>query len=448
MIKKNEEYIVNIIDNGSNGEGICKIDEFTIFVSGAIKEEKCKIKILKVNKSFAYAKVLDIIEKSNYRVEPDCISYKKCGGCNLRHINYEYTLKMKREKIQNLVNKTLSKRIVVDSTIGMDKPYFYRNKAIYPVAEIGEKRIVGIYANRSHSVIEFDKCMIQSEESQEIAKYILDKWNNSIYNEETHKGFLRNIMIRVGTISKEIMVVLVTNGMIDYDYSNLIKKFPNIKTIIINDNHEVTNVVLSNNNKVIYGDGVIYDYLNEYKFQISPNSFFQVNSTQTIKMYNEAIKMADLKPTDVIYDLYCGIGTISIFASKYVKRVYGIEIVHSSIENARLNARLNNILNVDFIEGDVETAFENAVKGDRRADVVIVDPPRKGLDIKTIETLLDISPRKIVYVSCNPATLIRDLKEFEDDYDIKKIQPIDNFPYTNHCESISVLERKKNDLYS
>ena len=448
MIKKNEEYIVNIIDNGSNGEGICKIDEFTIFVSGAIKEEKCKIKILKVNKSFAYAKVLDIIEKSNYRVEPDCISYKKCGGCNLRHINYEYTLKMKREKIQNLVNKTLSNRIVVDSTIGMDKPYFYRNKAIYPVAEIGEKRIVGIYANRSHSVIEFDKCMIQSEESQEIAKYILDKWNNSIYNEETHKGFLRNIMIRVGTISKEIMVVLVTNGMIDYDYSNLIKKFPNIKTIIINDNHEVTNVVLSNNNKVIYGDGVIYDYLNEYKFQISPNSFFQVNSTQTIKMYNEAIKMADLKPTDVIYDLYCGIGTISIFASKYVKRVYGIEIVHSSIENARLNARLNNILNVDFIEGDVETAFENAVKGDRRADVVIVDPPRKGLDIKTIETLLDISPRKIVYVSCNPATLIRDLKEFEDDYDIKKIQPIDNFPYTNHCESISVLERKKNDLYS
>lgn len=442
MIKKNEEYIVNIIDNGSNGEGICKIDEFTIFVSGAIKEEKCKIKILKVNKSFAYAKVLDIIEKSNYRVEPDCISYKKCGGCNLRHINYEYTLKMKREKIQNLVNKTLSKRIVVDSTIGMDKPYFYRNKAIYPVAEIGEKRIVGIYANRSHSVIEFDKCMIQSEESQEIAKYILDKWNNSIYNEETHKGFLRNIMIRVGTISKEIMVVLVTNGMIDYDYSNLIKKFPNIKTIIINDNHEVTNVVLSNNNKVIYGDGVIYDYLNEYKFQISPNSFFQVNSIQTIKMYNEAIKMADLKPTDVIYDLYCGIGTISIFASKYVKRVYGIEIVHSSIENARLNARLNNILNVDFIEGDVETAFENAVKGDRRADVVIVDPPRKGLDIKTIETLLDISPRKIVYVSCNPATLIRDLKEFEDDYDIKKIQPIDNFPYTNHCESVCVLERK------
>ena len=442
MIKKNEEYIVNIIDNGSNGEGICKIDEFTIFVSGAIKEEKCKIKILKVNKSFAYAKVLDIIEKSNYRVEPDCISYKKCGGCNLRHINYEYTLKMKREKIQNLVNKTLSKRIVVDSTIGMDKPYFYRNKAIYPVAEIGEKRIVGIYANRSHSVIEFDKCMIQSEESQEIAKYILDKWNNSIYNEETHKGFLRNIMIRVGTISKEIMVVLVTNGMIDYDYSNLIKNFPNIKTIIINDNHEVTNVVLSNNNKVIYGDGVIYDYLNEYKFQISPNSFFQVNSTQTIKMYNEAIKMADLKPTDVIYDLYCGIGTISIFASKYVKRVYGIEIVHSSIENARLNARLNNILNVDFIEGDVETAFENAVKGDRRADVVIVDPPRKGLDIKTIETLLDISPRKIVYVSCNPATLIRDLKEFEDDYDIKKIQPIDNFPYTNHCESVCVLERK------
>ena len=442
MIKKNEEYIVNIIDNGSNGEGICKIDEFTIFVSGAIKDEECKIKILKVNKSYAFAKLLEVIKISKYRVDSDCITYKKCGGCNLRHIDYKYTLEMKKEKIQNLVNKTLDKKIAVKDTLGMDNPFYYRNKAIYPVKELNGRSIIGIYANRSHDVIEFEECKIQNKESQEIAKYIIENWNDSIYDEKTHKGHLRNIMIRVGTISKEIMVVLVSNGNVDYDYNNLVKKYPNIKTIIINDNHEITNVVLSNNNKVIYGDGVIYDYLNDYKFQISPNSFFQVNSVQTINMYNEAIKMAELTSEDVIADLYCGIGTISIFASKYVEKVYGIEIVHSSIENAKINAKLNNISNIDFIEGDVEKAFNELIDDSVKLDVVIVDPPRKGLDNTTINNLIKIKPRKIVYVSCNPATLVRDLKELENDYDIKNIQPIDNFPYTNHIESVSVLERR------
>ena len=443
MIKKNEEYIVNIIDNGSNGEGICKIDEFTIFVNGAIKDEKCKIKIVKVNKSFGYGKLLEIIEASPNRVVPDCVSYKKCGGCNLRHLKYEYTLKMKQEKIQNLVNKTLNNKIQVSETLGMDIPKYYRNKAIFPVKEIDGKKVVGIFANRSHEVIEFEDCKIQSKEAQQIAKYIVETWTGTIYNEQTNKGTLRNIMIRVGSISKEIMVVLVTNGMIDYDISGLIKQFPNIKTIIINDNHEVTNVVLSNTNKTIYGDGVIYDNLNEYKFQISPNSFFQVNSIQTINMYSEAIKMAELKPTDKICDLYCGIGTISIFASRYVKKVYGIEIVHSSIENAKINAEINDVNNVEFIEGDVEIAFDDFIKRNINIDVVIVDPPRKGLDNKTIDNLIRIKPRKIVYVSCNPATLVRDLHILESTYNIKQIKPIDNFPYTNHIESVSVLENKE-----
>lgn len=442
MIKKNEEYIVNIIDNGSNGEGICKIDEFTIFVNGAIKDEKCKIKIVKVNKSFGYGKLLNIIEASPNRVVPDCVSYKKCGGCNLRHLKYEYTLKMKQEKIQNLVNKTLDNKIQVAETLGMDTPRYYRNKAIFPVKEIDGKKVIGIFANRSHEVIEFEDCKIQSKEAQQIAKFIIENWTGSIYNEQTHKGNLRNIMIRVGSISKEIMVVLVTNGMIDYDISGLIKQFPNIKTIIINDNHEITNVVLSNNNKIIYGDGVIYDNLNEYKFQISPNSFFQVNSIQTINMYSEAIKMAELKSTDEICDLYCGIGTISIFASRYVKKVYGIEIVHSSIENAKINAEINSVNNVEFIEGDVEIAFDDFIKRNINIDVVIVDPPRKGLDNKTIENLIKIKPRKIVYVSCNPATLVRDLHMLEYSYDVKQIKPIDNFPYTNHVESVCVLKLK------
>ena len=442
MIKKNEEYIVNIIDNGSNGEGICKIDEFTIFVNGAIKEEKCRIKIVKVNKTFGYGKLLEIIEASPNRVVPDCVSYKKCGGCNLRHINYEYTLKMKRDIIQNLVNKTLDNKIQVEETIGMDNPKYYRNKAIFPVKKIDGKKAVGIFASRSHEVIEFEECKIQNLEAQQIAKYIIKNWAGTIYDEQTHTGTLRNIMIRVGSISKEVMVVLVTNGMIEYDTKELIKEFPNIKTIIINDNHEITNVVLSNINKIIYGDGVIYDNLNEFRFQISPNSFFQVNSAQTIKMYDEAIKLAELKSTDEICDLYCGIGTISIFASKYVKKVYGIEIVHSSIENAKINLKINNINNVEFIEGDVEIAFDDFIKRGIKIDAVIVDPPRKGLDNKTIENLINTKPKKIVYVSCNPATLVRDLHMLENTYNIKQIKPIDNFPYTNHCESVCILERR------
>ena len=442
MIKKNEEYIVNIIDNGSNGEGICKIDEFTIFVNGAIKEEKCRIKIVKVNKTFGYGKLLEIIEASPNRVVPDCVSYKKCGGCNLRHINYEYTLKMKRDIIQNLVNKTLDNKIQVEETIGMDNPKYYRNKAIFPVKKIDGKKAVGIFASRSHDVIEFEECKIQNLEAQQIAKYIIKNWAGTIYDEQTHTGTLRNIMIRVGSISKEVMVVLVTNGMIEYDAKELIKEFPNIKTIIINDNHEITNVVLSNINKIIYGDGVIYDNLNEFRFQISPNSFFQVNSAQTIKMYDEAIKLAELKSTDEICDLYCGIGTISIFASKYVKKVYGIEIVHSSIENAKTNLKINNINNVEFIEGDVEIAFDDFIKRGIKIDAVIVDPPRKGLDNKTIENLINTKPKKIVYVSCNPATLVRDLHMLENTYNIKQIKPIDNFPYTNHVESVTVLFAK------
>ena len=442
MIKKNEEYIVNIIDNGSNGEGICKIDEFTIFVNGAIKEEKCRIKIVKVNKTFGYGKLLEIIEASPNRVVPDCVSYKKCGGCNLRHINYEYTLKMKRDIIQNLVNKTLDNKIQVEETIGMDNPKYYRNKAIFPVKKIDGKKAVGIFASRSHDVIEFEECKIQNLEAQQIAKYIIKNWAGTIYDEQTHTGTLRNIMIRVGSISKEVMVVLVTNGMIEYDTKELIKEFPNIKTIIINDNHEITNVVLSNINKIIYGDGVIYDNLNEFRFQISPNSFFQVNSAQTIKMYDEAIKLAELKSTDEICDLYCGIGTISIFASKYLKKVYGIEIVHSSIENAKTNLKINNINNVEFIEGDVEIAFDDFIKRGIKIDAVIVDPPRKGLDNKTIENLINTKPKKIVYVSCNPATLVRDLHMLENTYNIKQIKPIDNFPYTNHVESVTVLFAK------
>ena len=439
-INKNDEYIVDIIDYGADGEGIAKIDGYTIFVIGALKGEKCKIHITKVLSSHGFAKVVDVIEKSSLRVEQDCDTFKRCGGCSLRHIKYSETLKIKQEKVQNLVNKMLKKKVIVDSTIGMDKPINYRNKAIFP---INKERQVGIFAQRSHEIIPTNNCFIQTKNSQEIAKYIIENWKDSIYDEKTGKGLLRNIMIREGFNTKEIMCVLVQNGDKEYDIKKLIDKFPNIKTVIINVNTKNTNVVLSNKNIIIYGNGYIEDKLGTYTFKISANSFYQINPIQTEKLYNLAIKKANLKKEDIICDLYCGIGTIGIFASKYVKKVYGIEIVKEAIEDAKENAKINKIDNIEFIEGDVEISFDKLLKNNIKPNVVFVDPPRKGLDSQTVKNLCNLKLEKLIYISCNPATLMRDLQKLEDIYDIKSITPVDNFCYTTHVEVVSVLGLKK-----
>ena len=438
-VNKNDEFIVEIIDYGADGEGIAKVKDFTIFVIGALKNEKCKIHITKVTSSYAFAKVVEIIEKSPYRVEKDCESFPRCGGCNLRHVKYEETLEIKRQKVQNLVNKTLKNKILVNNTVGMVNPVYYRNKAIYPISENKE---VGIFAGRSHNIIPFKECKIQTLESQKISKYIVENWKDTIYNEKTGKGLLRNIMIREGFSTKEIMVVLVQNGTRMYDATPLIKKFPNIKTVIINVNTKNTNVVLSKENIVVYGDGYIYDKLGEYTFKISPNSFYQVNPIQTEKIYNLAIKKVNLQKDDILCDLYCGIGTIGIFASKYVKKVYGIEIVEEAIKDANENAKLNKVENIEFINGDVEFAFDKLLKQGVKPNVIIVDPPRKGLDKKTIENLCNLKLERLIYISCNPATLVRDLSLLEQIYNIKEITLIDNFCYSSHVESVAVLELK------
>ena len=278
-VEKNKEYIVEILDNGSEGEGIAKIDGYTVFVNGAIKGEKCKIHILKVLKTHAFAKVIQIIEKSSKRVEPDCSTFNKCGGCDLRHIAYGETLKIKQEKVQNLVNKMLKNKVKVNETVGMENPTFYRNKAIYPVTQ--DKK-VGIFAKRSHNIIPINECKIQTKISQEISKYILDNWKDNIYDEETGKGLLRNIMLREGFKTDEIMLVLVQNGEKNVfetnsklKIENVIKEFPKIKTIVINVNTEKTNVVLSRKNIIVYGNGTITDRLGDYEFKISPNSFYR-----------------------------------------------------------------------------------------------------------------------------------------------------------------------------
>ena len=446
-VKKNDELIVDIIDYGANGEGIAKINGYTIFVLGALKGEKCKIHILKVLKTHAFAKVIQIIEKSSKRVEPDCRTFNKCGGCDLRHIAYSETLKIKQEKVQNLVNKMLKNKVKVNETVGMENPTFYRNKAIYPVTQ--DKK-VGIFAKRSHNIIPINECKIQTKISQEISKYILDNWEDSIYDEETGKGLLRNIMVREGFKTDEIMLVLVQNGEKNVfetnsklKIENVIKEFPKIKTIVINVNTEKTNVVLSRKNIIVYGDGTITDRLGDYEFKISPNSFYQVNPVQTEKLYNLAIEGAKLKKDDILCDLYCGIGTIGIFASKYVKKVYGVEIVEEAIKDAKQNAEINNVDNIEFIQGDVEVAFNKMLDNGVKPSVVIVDPPRKGLDSKTDQNLCNLKLDRLVYVSCNPATLMRDFQELENVYKINSITPVDNFCYSSHIECVAVLKMKE-----
>lgn len=449
VLKKNEEYIVDIIDNGYAGEGIAKINNFTVFIPGAIKGEKVKILIVKVNSSHAFGKILEIVSASDSRNQDvDCTTYKRCGGCNLRHIKYEDTLKIKKSIVENLVNKNLKSKVFVKDTIGMEKPYHYRNKAQYPVGiDKQGNPVIGVFANRTHEVIPIHSCFIQNEESQKIAKYICDflkEHNIPVYNEKNQTGLVRHIMIKVGIKTNEIMCVIVINGQsIPQEkllVRELVEKFSHIKTVVKNINTQNTNVILGDKNINLYGNGYIYDKLGEYTFKISPLSFYQINPLQTEKLYNLAVEYANLSGQETVVDLYCGIGTIGIFMAKQAKQVYGVEIVEQAIEDAKENCKINKIENAKYYVGDTETVFEQLIEKEKvQSDVIVVDPPRKGLDNTTIENIIKIKPKKVVYISCNPATLTRDLAKLEKDYEIKEIQPVDMFPFTSHVECVCVL---------
>ena len=450
-VSKNKEYVVDIMDNGFEGEGIAKIDNFTIFIPNTIKGERVRIMIVKVLSSHAFGKLIEILKASPVRETEDCQTYKRCGGCQLRHIKYEETLKIKQNAVQSLVNKTLKQKIEVEETLGMENPYHYRNKAQYPLGINKEgKPVMGVFANRTHEIIPIQNCLIQNKQAEEVAKFIFDfivKNKVSIYDEKKQKGLMRHIVTKIGIKTKEIMCILVINGNEIPQEKELINQvimhFPNVKTIVKNINKQNTNVILGKENIPIYGDGFIKDKLGEFVFKISPLSFYQVNPIQAQRLYQIGVDAAQITKQDIVFDLYCGIGTISLFMAPFAKSVYGIELVEEAVCAARENALINKIDNAQFIAGDVEKILDDLINKQKIIpDIVMVDPPRKGLDRRSIDNILRIFPKRLVYISCNPATLVRDLSALEVLYDIKRLKPVDMFPFTSHVECVAVLELK------
>ncbi len=448
MLEKNKNYIVDIMDMTHEGFGVAKIDGFPVFIEGAIIGENIEIKIVKVLKSLAYGKIERIIKVSPDRKPPTCEVYKRCGGCNLQHMKYDLTLEFKQNVVKSNLKKFAGVDFEVNKVIGLDEPYAYRNKVQFPIGKQNNEVVVGFYANRTHEIIPVLDCSIQSRIANVIARDVRDfvKQNNiSVYNEEENTGFLRHLVVRTSEKTKEVMVILVTNGELFSKKESFVKylatRHKEIKSIIQNINNKKTNVILGEKEIVLYGSSRITDYIGEYKFNISAKSFFQVNSRQTETLYKKALEYADLTGKETVFDLYCGTGTISLFLAKNAFKVYGVEIVKEAVDDAILNAKANGIGNAEFYVGKAEEVVPKLYEEGKRADVVVVDPPRSGCDLVLINTINKMKPKRIVYVSCNPATLARDIKLFEG-YELKAVQPVDMFPWTYHCESITVLERR------
>lgn len=451
MILKNDELEVIIQNQGYEGEGIAKIEDYPLFIQGALKGEKVLVKVLKANKNYGFGKLLKIVEPSKNRVAPSCKHYEKCGGCNLLHMNYETQLEFKKERVMDCLRKIGGlKDVEVQPCLPMDNPYFYRNKVQLPVGEENGKKFLGFYQERSHRIVELSHCLIQGEPIEEVSK-VFQQWLNSydvsVYKEEAHTGDIRHLMVRFGKTTGELMVVVITKGsklpFKEELISLLTSKVPNITSIIQNINEERTNVVLGRKNKVLFGRGYIEDYIGELKFRISPLSFFQVNPIQTKVLYEKALEFAALTGEETVFDAYCGTGTISLFLAKKAKKVYGVEIVPEAIENAKENAKENKIKNAEFLVGTSEGEIPKLIKQGVKADVVVVDPPRKGCDEKLLVALSLMAPKRIVYVSCDPATLARDLKYLSaNGYRVDKVQPVDMFPGGAHVECVVLITRK------
>ncbi|MDI9217904.1 MULTISPECIES: 23S rRNA (uracil(1939)-C(5))-methyltransferase RlmD [Clostridium] len=454
MIEKNNEYILDIVGVGYEGEGIAKVDGYPIFIEGAILGEKVKTLIVKVKKNYAYGKLIEVIEKSEQRVEPKCKVYKRCGGCTVQHMSYKKQLDYKFERVKDCMTKIGGlDSSLVEYPIGMENPERYRNKVQLPVGIVKGELSVGFYAPRSHNIINLETCLIQDKVADKVAKLTREwmiKYNISaasidgVFNKN---GLIRHIMIRKGFTTKEIMVVLVSTKKNILHINEFINEVRNnidgIKSIILNVNSENTNVILGQECITLWGEDTITDYIENFKFNISPLSFFQVNPVQTEKLYSKALEYAGLTGEETVFDAYCGTGTITLFLSQKAKKVYGVEIIEPAIINARENSRINNIDNAEFFVGKSEEIIPELIEKGIVPEVIVVDPPRKGCDIKLLDSIEKAKPRRIVYVSCDPSTLARDLKILEEKgYRTKIVQPVDMFPHTSHVECVALIEKK------
>lgn len=489
-MNKNDLFELTITDMGTDGEGIGKYEGMTFFVRDAVISDVILARAMKLKKNYGYARVEKIITPSPYRVEPECPQHRRCGGCQIQVLSYEKQLEYKENKIKNALMRIggFSKEeldAVMEPVVGMEYPYRYRNKAQFPVGYDKDGNVVtGFYAARTHCIVPVEDCLLGVEENKEILALIrewMEEYRIPPYDEKTGNGMVRHILIRYGFTTKEIMVCLVVNAdrlPAAQELTGRLQRIPGMTSISINVNTKNTNVILGNETKCLWGQPYITDYIHLRKtgagqdfeltdtavaYHISPQSFYQVNPLQTEKLYSIALEYADLTGKESVWDLYCGIGTISLFLSQRAKQVYGVEIVPQAAEDARENARLNGITNAEFFTGKAEEVLPEfyerggetaAGTGDvvrtdmRHPDVIVVDPPRKGCDMACLSTMLKMQPERIVYVSCDPATLARDLRVLCDGgYEVKKVRGVDLFGMTGHVETIVLLSHKSPDSH-
>lgn len=453
MLSKDKMYVVEIVDIGQGGVGIGKFEGFTVFVDGGLVKDKIKVKITKSKKNYAVGEIVEILEPSPYRVERKCSKeLKECGGCQIQELDYKEQLNVKTNEVKQVISR-IGKLddVVIHNALGMEEPFRYRNKAQFPIQKVDGVPVIGFYKKKSHDIIPTDQCIIQHDVNDKIIKIIktyIRAYKVSIYDEKTHTGVLRHLVTKVGFTTKEVMVVLVANGRkLPYlnELASVLKEnIPGFKTLVVNVNREKTNVILGNENRVIYGDGKINDNIGDLVFEISPLSFFQVNPVQTEVLYNKALEYANLGENDTVFDIYCGIGTISLFLAQKAKKVYGIEIVEEAIKDAKINAKINNLDNVEFYVGKAEEVVPKMYKQGKRANVVVVDPPRKGCDENVLDTIVSMEPDRVVYVSCSPSTLARDLNYLDErGYKCLEVQPVDMFPHSVHIENVALIVKKK-----
>lgn len=456
-MQKNDELILKIEDMGVDGAGIGKADGMTFFVKDAVIGDVVRAKVMKLKKTYGYARLMELLEASPDRVEPKCPYYRQCGGCQIQALSYEKQLEFKERKVRNNLERIGGfSEIPMEPIVGMEEPYHYRNKAQFPVGTDKDGHIVtGFYAGRTHTIIPNRDCALGLPVNREILDLVIDfmeKYHVSAYDEKTGKGLVRHVLIRCGFTSKEKMVCLIINGKSLPHSEKLVealRKIDGMTSISINCNTGRTNVILGRKTVVLWGQEYITDQIGEISYEISPVSFYQVNPVQTEKLYGLALEYADLHGEETVWDLYCGIGTISLFLAQKAKQVYGVEIIPQAIENAKRNAVKNGIENAEFFVGKSEEVlpefYEKEAAAGRKAhaDVIVVDPPRKGCDEKLLETIVKMAPDRVVYVSCDSATLARDLKILcENGYELKRARAVDQFCHTVHTESVCLMERK------